>query len=126
MMLNSSLQRSSDPPGPPLCLTAEEAARLRAAQPPPAVIGAAAGRAAALGDPTRLALAVLLGGAQELCVADIAFLSGRAQNLVSHHLRVLRAHGLVRVRREGKLALYGLTDEGRALLRAVLRPAARP
>jgi DNA-binding transcriptional ArsR family regulator len=124
-MLNSTLERSPDPAGPPLCLTTEEAARLRAAQPSPAVIGAAAGRAAALGDPTRLALAVILAGARELCVADIAFLSGRAQNLVSHHLRVLRAQGLVRVRRDGKLALYGVTDEGRALLREVLRPTMR-
>ena len=123
-MLNTTLETTPDPPGPPLCLTIEEAARLRAAQPSPAVIGAAAGRAAALGDPTRLALAVILAGTPELCVADIAFVSDRAQNLVSHHLRVLRAHGLVRVRREGKLALYGLTDEGRALLREVLRPAA--
>ena len=122
MMLNSTL----DNPAPGLlCITPEEAARLRAAQPSPTVTRLAAGRAAALGDPTRLALATLLAGADELCVADIAFLSGRAQNLVSHHLRVLRAHNLVRVRREGKLALYGLTGEGRTLLAEVMRPVGR-
>jgi DNA-binding transcriptional ArsR family regulator len=122
MMLNSTL----DNPGPSLlCLSPDEAERMRAAQPSPTVLRLAAGRAAALGDPTRLALAVLLVGADELCVADIAFLSGRAQNLVSHHLRVLRAQNLVRVRRAGKLALYGLTGEGRALLTEVFRPVAR-
>jgi DNA-binding transcriptional ArsR family regulator len=55
-----------------------------------------------------------------LCVRDLAWISGRAQNLVSHHLRMLRSHGLVISRREGKLVMYSLTEEGRALLGAVL------
>jgi DNA-binding transcriptional ArsR family regulator len=53
-------------------------------------------------------------------VCDLAWISGRAQNLVSHHLRVLRSHGLVSCRRDGKLVMYSLTDEGRSLLGAVL------
>ena len=60
----------------------------------------------------------------ELCVCDLAWLLGRAPNLVSHHLRTLRAHGLVRSRRDGKLVLYTLTARGRALLGA-LRAAER-
>jgi ArsR family transcriptional regulator, lead/cadmium/zinc/bismuth-responsive transcriptional repressor len=40
----------------------------------------------------------------------------RAQNLVSHHLRALRAAGLAEYRRDGKMALYSLTEQGRALL----------
>jgi ArsR family transcriptional regulator, lead/cadmium/zinc/bismuth-responsive transcriptional repressor len=55
-----------------------------------------------------------------LCVRGLAWISGRAQNLVSHHLRMLRSHGLVISRREGKLVMYSLTEEGRALLGAVL------
>jgi len=39
---------------------------------------------------------------------------------VSHHVRQLRAAGLVRSRREGKMVLYELTEAGRALLAAVL------
>jgi DNA-binding transcriptional ArsR family regulator len=39
---------------------------------------------------------------------------------VSHHLRTLRSEGLVRSRREGKLVMYSLTEEGRSLLNAVL------
>ena len=80
----------------------------------------AAERARALSDPTRLVLAAALREGGELCVCDLAWISGRAQNLVSHHLRWLRSHGLVTSRRDGKLVMYSLTDEGRSLLGAVL------
>ncbi len=53
-------------------------------------------------------------------MCDLAWISERAQNLVSHHLRVLRSYGLVASRRSGKMVMYSLTDEGRFLLRAVL------
>ncbi len=79
-----------------------------------------AGRAAGLADPTRLTLAAALLDATELCVCDMSWISERASNLVSHHLRALRAQGLVRSRREGKLVMYSLTDAGRRLVRAVL------
>jgi ArsR family transcriptional regulator, lead/cadmium/zinc/bismuth-responsive transcriptional repressor len=80
----------------------------------------AAERARALSDPTRLMLAGALREGEELCVCDLAWISGRAQNLVSHHLRLLRSRGLVSSRREGKLVMYSLTSEGRSLLAAVL------
>ena len=84
----------------------------------------AAERAKALSDPTRLTLAAALreagdeGG--ELCVCDLAWISSRAQNLVSHHMRLLKARGLVRSRRDGKLVMYSLTEKGATLLAAVL------
>ncbi len=81
---------------------------------------AAAERAKALADPTRLMLAAALREGGELCVCDLAWISGRAQNLVSHHLRVLRSHGLVRWRREGKLVMYELTPAGLSLFPSVL------
>ena len=81
---------------------------------------AAAARAAALADPTRLLLAVSLREGGELCVCDLAWVAERPQNLVSHHLRRLRADGLVRSRRDGKMVLYSLTGAGRGLLAAVL------
>ncbi len=80
----------------------------------------AAERAKALSDPTRLTLAEALSEGGELCVCDLSWIVGRSQNLVSHHLRVLRSHGLVHSRREGKLVMYSLTDEGRSLLGSVL------
>ena len=80
----------------------------------------AAEQAKALSDPTRLTLAAALHEGEELCVCDLSWIAGRSQNLVSHHLRVLRSHGMVRSRRDGKLVMYALTDSGIALLSAVL------
>ena len=85
----------------------------------------AAVRAKALADPTRLALAHALAATDELCVCDLAWISGRSENLVSHHLRALRSAGLAASRREGKMVLYRLTDTGRALLDAALGETAR-
>ncbi len=62
--------------------------------------------------------AALRGG--ELCVCDLSWIAERAQNLVSHHVRALRSAGLVRSERRGKLVMYSLTDDGRALLEIVL------
>ena len=82
-----------------------------------------AGRAQGLGDPTRLMLATALAGAKELCVCDLSWISERAANLVSHHSWVLCAEGLMTSRREGKLVIYRLTPDGRALVDAVSGPA---
>ena len=80
----------------------------------------AADRARALSDPTRLTLATALREGGELCVCDLSWIAERKQALVSHHLRTLRSEGLVSSRRDGKLVMYSLTDEGRSLLSAVL------
>src|SRR5215208_1774433 len=77
-------------------------------------------RAKALSDPTRLTLAAALREGEELCVCDLSWIAGRSQNLVSHHLRHLRSRGLLTSRRDGRLVMYALTDEGRSLLSAVL------
>jgi DNA-binding transcriptional ArsR family regulator len=69
-----------------------------------------------------LLLAAALAAADELCVCDLAWIVERAQNLVSHHVRVLRSHGLVRSRREGKMVMYALTEAGQGVLAAVLEP----
>ena len=105
-----------------LCLDLDKAERLRTRSLSSDAVEAAAGRAQALADPTRLRLAAALLEADELCVCDLAWIVERAQNLVSHHVRTLRLHGLVHSRREGKMVVYALTDEGRALLAAVLPP----
>jgi len=82
-----------------------------------------ADRARALADPTRLTLAAALAETDELCVCDLAWVAERPENLVSHHLRALRAGGLVSSRRDGKMVMYAVTDAGRALLAAVLAGA---
>ena len=103
-----------------LCLDAPRAEVIRGKLLNEDLAQEAAERAKSLSDPTRLTLATALREGEELCVCDLAWVSERAQNLVSHHLRVLRSHGLVRSRRDGKLAMYSLTGEGRSLLPAVL------
>jgi ArsR family transcriptional regulator, lead/cadmium/zinc/bismuth-responsive transcriptional repressor len=67
-----------------------------------------------------LMIAAALRDGGELCVCDLSWVVERAENLVSHHARALRAAGLVRSRRDGKMVLYELTDGGRALVDAVL------
>lgn len=103
-----------------LCLDLPLAEELRRSRLASALAEAAAARAAALGDPTRLMLATFLREGGELCVCDLAWVAKRPENLVSHHLRRLRADGLVNSRRDGKMVLYSLTESGGALLAAVL------
>jgi ArsR family transcriptional regulator, lead/cadmium/zinc/bismuth-responsive transcriptional repressor len=103
-----------------LCVDAPKAEAIRQSLLDEGGATRAAGRAQALSDPTRLMLASALQQGEELCVCDLSWIAERKQALVSHHLRTLRAVGLVRSRREGKLVFYTLTDEGRALLEVVL------
>src|SRR5438093_963833 len=103
-----------------LCLDIPKAEELRRRRLPTAAAEAAAARARALADPTRLSLAVSLRDGGELCVCDLAWISGRTQNLVSHHLRALRQEGLAASRRDGKIVFYLLTDVGAELLDSVL------
>jgi DNA-binding transcriptional ArsR family regulator len=106
-----------------LCLDLEKAERLRGERLDETTAQLLAERAKALSDPTRLTLAAALEATDELCVCDLAWVSERAENLVSHHLRALRATGLVTSRRDGKMAMYSLTETGRSLLAAVFEGA---
>jgi DNA-binding transcriptional ArsR family regulator len=103
-----------------ICIDAPRAEAIREKLLDNGVAQDAAERAKALSDPTRLSLAAALREGEELCVCDLSWISGRAQNLVSHHLRMLRSYGMVRSRRDGKLVMYSLTGEGSSLLSAVL------
>jgi DNA-binding transcriptional ArsR family regulator len=69
-----------------------------------------AGIFAILGDPTRMRVLIALGES-ELCVTDLAAATGVNRSTVSHQLRVLRGHRLVRRRREGKVVYYALDDD---------------
>jgi ArsR family transcriptional regulator, lead/cadmium/zinc/bismuth-responsive transcriptional repressor len=108
-----------------LCLDLPVAERLRQRRLEQSVVVEAASLAGALADPTRLAVATTLLDTDELCVCDLAWIAEKPQALVSHHARLLRERGLLRSRREGKMVLYSLTDEGRELLVTVLELAAR-
>ncbi len=103
-----------------LCVDAPRAEEIRQTLLGDGEAQKAADRARALSDPTRLTLASALREGGELCVCDLSWIAERKQALVSHHLRTLRSEGLVSSRRDGKLVMYSLTDEGRSLLSAVL------
>jgi DNA-binding transcriptional ArsR family regulator len=108
-----------------LCLDLPLAESLRAGLLDESEAGGLASRAAALGDPTRLRVAAALAAGGELCVCDLAWITGRAENLISHHVRVLRGAGLASSRRQGKMVLYQLTELGAALLARVVAPGAQ-
>jgi DNA-binding transcriptional ArsR family regulator len=93
-----------------------EGRRLRDARPDERAAETLAGRYKALGDPTRLGLAVALGSAEELCVCDLSWIVQRPQNLVSHHMKVLKNEGIASARRDGRMTMYSLTAAGRELL----------
>ena len=65
---------------------------------------------ASISDPTRARIVFALSKA-ELCVCDVAVLLGMTVSAVSHQLRVLRHLGLVKYRKQGRMAYYSLDDE---------------
>lgn len=62
-----------------------------------------------LGDSTRVRLLSMLA-LEPMCVCEMADILGISQPAVSHHLRTLRQSGVVRFKKEGKRALYSLSD----------------
>jgi arsenate reductase (thioredoxin) len=80
--------------------------------------------ARALGDPLRWRIVELLAG-EQLCVAHLAEELGAAQPLVSHHLKVLRAAGLIESERYRYWTYYRLRPDALADLAGELRDLAR-
>nr|WP_245230099.1 metalloregulator ArsR/SmtB family transcription factor [Winkia neuii] len=62
------------------------------------------------GDPARLRLLLVLLEVDEMCVGDLAQLAQMNESATSHALRLLRAHHVVAVRREGRMAYYRIID----------------
>lgn len=63
-----------------------------------------------MGDSTRLKIILSLSR-EELCVCDLAAITGVSQSAASHQLRVLRGARMVKFRREGKIVYYSLDDQ---------------
>lgn len=74
-----------------------------------------------LGDPQRVRLLYALLEAGELCVCDLAACLGTGESNVSHSLRLLRAAGVVRNRRAGRMVHYSLDDAHVRLLLDISR-----
>jgi ArsR family transcriptional regulator, lead/cadmium/zinc/bismuth-responsive transcriptional repressor len=64
-----------------------------------------------LGDARRLRMLAALRKEAELCVCDLAEVAGMEESAASHALRLLRAHGVVRARRSGRMVYYSIRDE---------------
>ncbi len=64
----------------------------------------------ALGDPARLLVMELLSQG-ELCVSELALLTGQEISTISQRLKVLRAERLIARRRDGKHIYYALADK---------------
>ncbi len=76
----------------------------------------------ALGDPTRMRLVALLSQ-RELCVCHLVLALGLPQSTVSRHLGVLKAAGVVGVRRDGSWMHYRLAQIDDAVARGALASA---
>ncbi len=63
----------------------------------------------AFSDPGRLKIIQSLSK-NELCVCDIADITGMSQSAVSHQLRYLKNIDILTCRREGKSIIYSLKD----------------
>lgn len=62
-----------------------------------------------LADPGRLRILVVLR-AGEANVGELSARAGLSESATSHALRLLRAHQVVQVRRDGRMAFYRLAD----------------
>jgi DNA-binding transcriptional ArsR family regulator len=105
-----------------LCLDLPKAERIRKQLASDEQLERWAAGAKALGDPTRLAVALAIDAGDSACVCDLAWIVGRDERLVSHHARQLKASGIARSQRDGKMVMYELTERGRELLAAVATP----
>lgn len=65
----------------------------------------------AIADKNRVKITYALCQDDELCVCDIANIIGVTVANASHHQRTLHKQGIVKFRKEGKLAFYSLDDE---------------
>jgi DNA-binding transcriptional ArsR family regulator len=104
-----------------LCLDLPKAEAIRVALPDAAQLAAWADAAKALTDPTRLSIVLSLREGGAACVCDLAWIVGRSDKLVSHHLRLLKAAGAATSRRDKRMVMYELTPAGHALVDGLLR-----
>ena len=78
-------------------------------EPPSAELNRLADLYKAMGDPNRLRILLALRGG-EMCVCDLAALTGVSDSAVSHALRRLKDMALVKNRRDGQMLYYSLDD----------------
>ena len=87
----------------------------------------AVARLAALADPIRLRLLLMIRHAPtgEICACDLPDAVGRAQPTVSHHLAVLVRAGLVAREQRGKWAWFSVAEDEAKSLDAIIGAVVR-
>ena len=75
----------------------------------------------ALADPARVKIMSMLLNADEICACDVASGIGKSAATTSHHLKLLRAAGLVATDRRGTWIYYRVLPERLAQLSAALQ-----
>jgi ArsR family transcriptional regulator, lead/cadmium/zinc/bismuth-responsive transcriptional repressor len=90
-------------------------ARARAAAPDEVILTGVVSVFRALADPTRTRILYALATGP-LCVRDLAILVGVSESAISHQMRFLREHHLVRSQRRGNVIAYALDDHHMAAL----------
>jgi ArsR family transcriptional regulator, lead/cadmium/zinc/bismuth-responsive transcriptional repressor len=89
----------------------ERVAAVRGEMPSDEDVEQAADVFALLGDPNRLRLLAALLAGGEMCVCDLAGVTGMSESAASHAVRWLRAHRIVSSpRRQGRMMYYRLED----------------
>jgi ArsR family transcriptional regulator, arsenate/arsenite/antimonite-responsive transcriptional repressor len=84
-------------------------------------VDAAANAFAALSDPVRLRLFLMVAGRlDEVCACELIEPSGRSQPTVSHHMKVLVEAGLVQRTKRGQWVWYRADPERLSSLSALL------
>lgn len=92
------------------CVDPERAAAVLESLPDERVFQDLAETFRVLADPGRVRLVAALLAAGELCVWDLAAVTGLSQTACSHNLRLLRSSRLVRYRKQGRNVYYSLDD----------------
>lgn len=88
----------------------EEIARFQEEVPNETTIQLLADFFKVFGDNSRIKILHYLSRA-ELCVSDLTALAGMQQSAVSHQLKLLRLHRLVKMRKEGVTIYYSIDDD---------------
>ncbi|HEY0949843.1 metalloregulator ArsR/SmtB family transcription factor [Nocardioides sp.] len=76
----------------------------------------------ALADPARVKIVSMLLNADEVCACDVSALIGKSAATTSHHLKLLRAAGLVRSERRGTWVYYTVVPERLQAIAAAVQP----
>lgn len=90
-------------------------ARAQTAAPDEVILSGVVAVFRALADPTRARILYALANGP-LCGRDLAILVGVSESAISHQMRFLREHHLVRPRRRGNVIAYALDDHHMAAL----------